>query len=354
MIRDCSGNLVVHPSDALVNTVNTVGVMGKGIALQFKRAYPEMFKAYARACNAGEVQLGKMHVWETHQLSGPRYIINFPTKGHWKANSRMTDIEQGLVDLVRVIDDFSITSIAVPPLGCGNGGLAWSDVRPLIETALDKLQLDVCLFSPGATPDAAAMPVVTPKPSLTRMRACLLSIMDRYAQRSVGASLLEVQKAMYFFEVVDGTQKLRFAKGNYGPYSQVVDHMVKGLEGHYILGFGDGSKLVTDVAPLFVSQEGRAEADALLVDEPAIGGSIDVVLDFVEGFETAYFMELLATLHFLAQGNDAVRTDPELAGELVRSWSVRKAGLFGHAHVQTCWERLREFDWLEPAGAVSA
>jgi O-acetyl-ADP-ribose deacetylase (regulator of RNase III) len=348
MIRDCSGNVIEHPSDALVNTVNTVGVMGKGIALQFRRAYPEMFKAYERACNDGEVKLGGMHVWQNLALTGPRFIINFPTKGHWKAKSSIADVERGLVDLVRVINEKGITSIAVPPLGCGNGGLRWSDVRPLIENALGSLPIDVCLFSPGVTPEAAAMPVATQRPVLTPMRACLLSWMDRYAERAVGTSLLEVQKGMYFFEVFDGPKNLRFVKANYGPYSQPLDHMVKDLEGHYILGFGDGTKHVSEVEPLFVSREARIEADAFLLNEPILTKNIDRVLQFVEGFETPYFMELLATLHFLSQDKPAVRTDSDLAGDLVRSWSQRKAGLFGQSHIRTCWERLAEFNWLAP------
>lgn len=120
MIRDMHGNLLADEADALVNTVNTVGVMGKGIALQFKRAYPEMFKAYARAAKDGTLETGRMHVWETGSLTGPRFIINFPTKRHWKAGSRIEDIDAGLTDLVRVVRDLGITSIALPPLGCGN------------------------------------------------------------------------------------------------------------------------------------------------------------------------------------------------------------------------------------------
>jgi O-acetyl-ADP-ribose deacetylase (regulator of RNase III) len=354
MIRDCSGNLVQQQADALVNTVNTVGVMGKGIALQFKRAFPEMFKSYERACKAGEVQLGRMHVWESPELVGPRFIINFPTKDHWKAKSKIADIRAGLTDLVRVIQERGITSIAVPPLGCGNGGLNWADVRPLIESALGSLAIDVCLYSPGATPEAAAMPVATTKPSLTRMRAYLLSFMARYGDRGLGASLLELQKGMYFFEVLDGPKNLNFIKGVYGPYSSALDHMVNDLEGHYITGFGDGSQRVTDAAPLFVTTEARAETATWL----AAGGTptinLDRVLELVEGYETPYFMELLATLHYLSREHAAVRTDPQRAGELVRNWSPRKAGLFGQHHVQVCWDRLNAFNWLASSNDVCA
>jgi O-acetyl-ADP-ribose deacetylase (regulator of RNase III) len=144
------GNLLDADVDALVNTVNTVGVMGKGLALQFKRAYPAMFRAYSRAAQSGELEVGRMQVWETGELQGPRYIINFPTKRHWRQGSRLVDIEQGLADLVRVVRALGIRSVAVPPLGCGNGGLDWAQVEPLITNALTSLaDVDVRLFPPG-------------------------------------------------------------------------------------------------------------------------------------------------------------------------------------------------------------
>ena len=123
MIKETAGNLLSADAEALINTVNTEGVMGKGIALQFKKAYPAMYDAYRKAAKAGKVRLGHMHVWPTGQMTGPKYIINFPTKGHWKSSSKLKDIESGLADLIAVIGRLGIESIAVPPLGCGNGGL---------------------------------------------------------------------------------------------------------------------------------------------------------------------------------------------------------------------------------------
>ncbi|PXX61548.1 O-acetyl-ADP-ribose deacetylase (regulator of RNase III) [Nocardia tenerifensis] len=151
VFTQATGDLLRADTEALVNTVNTVGVMGKGLALQFRRAYPEMFGAYRKACHRGEVQVGKMHIWETELAEGPRYIINFPTKTQWRARSRLEDIESGLTDLVAVIGALDITSIAVPPLGCGYGGLEWSEVQPLIDSALRPVaDLDVRVYSPTA------------------------------------------------------------------------------------------------------------------------------------------------------------------------------------------------------------
>jgi O-acetyl-ADP-ribose deacetylase (regulator of RNase III) len=135
LITEAHGNLLEADVDVLVNTVNTVntvGIMGKGIALQFRRAFPAMYKDYSHAAKRREVALATMHVWPTGHLTGPRFVINFPTKGHWRSRSQLGDIDRGLDDLVRVIQEHGIRSIAIPPLGCGNGGLAWSEVEPLL------------------------------------------------------------------------------------------------------------------------------------------------------------------------------------------------------------------------------
>ena len=159
---DATGNLLEADVEALVNTVNTVGVMGKGIALQFKNAFPANFKAYERACRDHQVRVGKMFVFDAGQLLKPRWIINFPTKGHWRSNSNLADVATGLDDLRRVITELGIKSIAVPPLGCGNGGLDWAQVRPLIEAKLADLDMEVLVFVPDRAPAASDVAAVLP------------------------------------------------------------------------------------------------------------------------------------------------------------------------------------------------
>ena len=140
--------------EAFVNTVNTIGVMGKGLALQFKQRFPSNFEVYAAACRRGEVQVGRMLIVETTERAGLRFIINFPTKKHWINPSRIEYVRSGLVALVNEVKARGIQSIAVPPLGCGNGGLAWSDVKPLIDRAVVELPgVRVLVFSPGVTKD---------------------------------------------------------------------------------------------------------------------------------------------------------------------------------------------------------
>jgi O-acetyl-ADP-ribose deacetylase (regulator of RNase III) len=150
MIEAGSGNLLDARVEALVNTVNTIGVMGKGIALQFKRRFPENFRDYAAACSRGEVVIGRMLVTEMHGALGPRYLINFPTKKHWHDRSQLEYVRSGLTALVREIRARDIRSIAVPPLGCGNGGLAWADVRPILEHSMTELpEVRFVVFGPS-------------------------------------------------------------------------------------------------------------------------------------------------------------------------------------------------------------
>lgn len=348
MITSAKGNILDADVDAVVNTVNTVGVMGKGLALQFKRRYPENFDLYKRACDSNELEVGRMFVTETHQLSGPRLIVNFPTKQHWKANSRIEFIRDGLRDLVSIIRDRGITSIAIPPLGAGNGGLEWTRVRPIIEEALAPLEdVDVRIFDPvqRSFDVAADRPV-----RLTNSRALLLALMLGYAkQRHAlepwedmgGASHLEVQKLMYFASLRIPALRLRFARGTYGPYSDVVRIMLQELEGTYSKGFGDGNDKVLALKPIEVTQAGidaldgfKPSAESAREFDDAIAG----VLHHIEGFEGAYPLELLASVEW-AVNDLRTGTRPEVT-RYVQTWTKRKGRMFTEAHIGTALARV--------------
>jgi O-acetyl-ADP-ribose deacetylase (regulator of RNase III) len=348
MITEAHGNLLDADVDALLNTVNTVGVMGKGIALQFRRAYPEMYAAYERAATAGEVSLGRMHVWPTEALAGPRYVINFPTKGHWRARSRLSDIEQGLHDLVRVVRELRIRSLAVPPLGCGNGGLAWDQVEPRIRAVLAVLDPDVqvLLYPPGQTPDAAMMRTGTERPPMTPARAALLNILARYSERALGASLVEVQKLLYFLQAAGEPLRLNYAKAQYGPYADNLRHALNSLEGHYLVGFGDGSARVADAEPIRVLPEAGDLAAASLAAHPETRQRIDRVLDLAEGFESAYGMELLASVYWIIHEEPEAARDTDLTIRLVREWTPRKGRMFTAAHIRVALQTLHDRGWL--------
>ncbi|MGC8605526.1 MAG: type II toxin-antitoxin system antitoxin DNA ADP-ribosyl glycohydrolase DarG, partial [Desulfomonilaceae bacterium] len=201
MIRRAKGNLLEADAEAFVNTVNCVGVMGKGIALQFKRAFPENFKKYRVACKAGQVVLGRMFTHTTSSLSNPKYIINFPTKLHWKNKSRLEDIKSGLENLAQETHRLGIKSIAIPPLGCGAGGLEWKVVGPLIEYAfVDAQDVTVILYEPSGAPNVHEMPVRTKKPNMTIGRALFIRLMDLYQIPDYSLTLLEIQQLAYFLQ----------------------------------------------------------------------------------------------------------------------------------------------------------
>ena len=184
MIIPAHGNLLKADAEVLVNTVNCVGVMGKGIALQFKQAYPANFDEYRKACANGQMRPGRMLVVATDNVANPKYIINFPTKRHWQGKSRIEDIQSGLDALIIEIEQRHITSIAVPPLGCGNGGLDWNDVEPMIHVAFARVpDVRALLYPPEGAPFASTMPVATPQPQLSPARAMLLQLLNLYGCR---------------------------------------------------------------------------------------------------------------------------------------------------------------------------
>src|SRR5665213_1177928 len=217
MIEHRKGDLLAADAEALVNTVNTVGVMGKGVALQFKQAFPDNYRAYKAACGRNELQLGKMFVFQRGTIEPPRFIINFPTKKHWRAKSRIGDIEQGLVDLRRVLLQLQIESVALPALGCGNGGLRWADVRPLIEKHLADLPTRIVVFEPVGPPAARKMRIGTDRPAMTAGRAALIGLLGRYLEPGFGASLLEVEKLLYLLQASGQELRLHFVRAHYGP-----------------------------------------------------------------------------------------------------------------------------------------
>ncbi|QMU72578.1 macro domain-containing protein [Streptacidiphilus sp. P02-A3a] len=349
MITRGHGNLLLADADALVNTVNTVGVMGKGIALQFKRAYPANFDDYKTACDHDEVAVGRMHVHHMSQLDGPRFIINFPTKRHWRSPSRLEDISSGLAALREVIISEGITSIAVPPLGCGNGGLLWQDVAPLIERALGDLPgVEVRVWAPEGAPDARSMVVGTEAPGLTAARSAFIAALNRYMKRAMDrglafearVSLIEAHKIAFFLQRLGLPLNLQFDKGVYGPYAPRLDSAVAAMEGHYIFGFGDGSSGAKAVLEL--DDSAVKEAEGLLADDQGFQDVDSRFSALVAGFEDAFGLELLGTVLFTADSLKASPADLDQVTDYIHEWNPRKRRLFTRQHVETAWARLSE------------
>lgn len=350
MIEYTGGNILHADAEALVNTVNCVGVMGRGIALQFKNAYPKNFKVYEAACQRQEVQPGQMFVYATGELANPRFIINFPTKRHWRDNSRMEDIESGLLDLVEVIRSNNIHSIAIPPLGSGLGGLEWDDVRPRIEKALEALpQVKVLLYEPKGAPTSDKMLHKREAPKMTAGRAALVELMSRYLKGLLdpAVSLLEVHKLMYFLQESGEPLRLQFKAAHYGPYAENLRHVLNAIEGHLVSGYADGGDMPEKTLELVPGAED--EANQFLAHHKATRDRFDKVADLVEGFESPYGLELLSTVHWVAKVSKA-RTIDEVE-QRVYAWNDRKRQ-FTSRQIELAMDVLTRKGWVGHSATV--
>ena len=351
MIRFTTGNILDAEVEALVNTVNCVGIMGRGIALQFKQAFPENFKAYEAACQRKAVEPGRMFVFDTGELTLPRYIINFPTKRHWRGKSRMEDIDSGLVALVEVIRNRGIRTIAVPPLGSGLGGLDWSEVRPRIEAAMRDLpSVEVSVYEPGGAPPDTRPNRSTAVPKMTAGRAALVGLMSRYLGGLLDptVSLLEVHKMMYFLQQAGEPLKLRYVQAPYGPYAENLRHVLRDIEGHLVSGYADGGD-----APdkqLAIVPGAAEEAARFLAEHDQTQVRLDRVARLVEGFETSFGLELISTVHWVMTERQA-EDDDSIARETY-AWSARKRQ-FSRGQIALAAERLRREGWVADAHALA-
>ncbi|MGH9542226.1 MAG: type II toxin-antitoxin system antitoxin DNA ADP-ribosyl glycohydrolase DarG [Terriglobales bacterium] len=349
MIELRKGDILKSEADALVNSVNCVGVMGRGVALQFKNAYPDNFKAYAAACRRGEVVPGRMFLFETGRLTPPRYIINFPTKRHWRGRSRVEDIEAGLVALTDLIRAKDIRSIAIPPLGSGLGGLDWADIRPRIQATLASLpRVRAILFEPDSL--SSHKNRSRKAPPMTPGRAALVGLMDRYLAGLLDpfVTLLEVHKLMYFLQEAGEPLRLCFTKAPYGPYAENLRHVLQEIEGHLIAGYADSGD-----APhkqLSLVPGANEEATHFLARHAETRARFDRVATLVDGFESPLGLELLASVHWVA-----TRGRRGSLGSIVRqvhAWSPRKRQ-FTPRQIGIAFDTLTRHVWVPEAEATS-
>lgn len=342
MIIETTGNLLRDDAQALVNPVNTVGVMGKGLALQFKRAFPANFDAYAVACKEGRVEPGRVLAVPGE---GGHWILNFPTKRHWRENSRLEDIREGLDDLARLAQELKLNSMAVPPLGCGNGGLPWNVVRGLIHEKLAGLTAQVRLYTPG-TPAPADMPNRTAAPEMTRKTARLLVALSRYIQTTLDigvavqskTSLLEFHKIVYLLQGAGLDLGFRFEASHYGPFSAQLNRLVSGLEGHYVTGYGDGTGGARADLGLLPAAK---SAETLTLEDTAFDRAWEEIARACVGYEYPEGMELLASVHFLATHTDKP-VEPRQLAQGIADWSPRKRRLFRADDVTSAWGQLKQ------------
>ncbi|SFC10645.1 type II toxin-antitoxin system antitoxin DNA ADP-ribosyl glycohydrolase DarG [Salipiger profundus] len=345
------GNLLEADTEALVNTVNTVGVMGKGVALMFKEAFPENFVEYKAACRAKELQVGKMFVTHRRSFLGPTWIINFPTKAHWRYPSKMEWVDRGLDDLKDVILRNNIKSIALPPLGAGNGGLEWTEVKRLIVEKLEGLNhVHVVIYEPTRRYQNVAKRSGVEK--LTGPRASVAELIRQYSILGIECSLLEVQKLGYFLERFNRVLSLPefrfdFSANKFGPYSDKLKHMLNGLDGSYL----HCDKRLSDAGPFEPIRFDEAKAEVLELFMRTEGKShlpaVEATSALIDGFESPLSMELLSTVDWLIV---EMRAQPDVHSirRKLLSWpggeeaADRKLRLFEDREIKIALDALKE------------
>lgn len=351
MITFVTGNLLEAQVEALVNTVNTVGVMGKGIALMFKESYPDNTKAYEAACKAGSIHVGQMMTTRREDLVGPKWIINFPTKRHWRQPSKLEWIVEGLVDLKHVITDLGIQSIALPPLGSGNGGLDWLSVRERIVEALSELDdVNILVFEPTGKYQNVMKREGVDK--LTPARALVAELIRQYWILGFECTILEIQKLCYLLEAsiarldVDNPLDLRFDANRYGPYAPRLAHLLNALDGSYL----HCDKRIADAGLLDVvwfddSKRDKVVSYLTTPESKLYRKSLEETVTLIDGFESPLGMELLATIHWLVTRTGVAANRMAISSAL-RNWpggdgsGARKARLFDERLIDLALSRL--------------
>lgn len=328
MITYTKGNILESEAEALVNTVNTVGVMGKGIALQFKKVYPNNYKAYRDACKAGHVKIGKLFVFNDSNLaSGEKIIVNFPTKKHWRNPSEYSYIEAGLEDLKRVIHEFKIKSIAIPPLGAGNGGLNWERVKAIIVDKLREESIEVLIYEPT---EVISEQVRKERVKLTPSRALLLSVLYDLVSQGEYVSEFSSEKVCYFLQRFGAEQylKLDYKPYFYGPYSGKVRFLLNKLNGSYIMGYSDMSK--KPFAPLTLISDSYQDVEDYIKQNTELSEITEKTKAFLNGFYSDFSLELLSSVDFISQDNDTL--DLAIIQEKLNSWNDRKRSMFSNTN----------------------
>lgn len=335
MIAFKVGNILESDAEALVNTVNTVGVMGKGIALAFKKTFPIVFEEYEKSIVNKSIEIGKVQLVKTGTIK-PSYVINFPTKQHWRQPSKMEYIQKGMAALVETIKLNQIKSIAIPPLGCGNGKLNWSEVKPLMIQYLQEISndMEITIFEPGYSDQTMLQ---KDEVSLTPARAMLLYLLKEYQVLGYNINLLVVQKLAYFLQRFGEPLNLDFEKGFYGPYAHKLLHLMKYINGHFIWFKEEenkpGSLVTLDKRNYYKVEKYYNE---LLSDEQK--DRLKNVLLLIDGFESPYGLELLATVDFVIQKTGT--TDFDKIQNEIHNWTTRKKNLMKPVHIQIATQQV--------------
>ncbi|MBR4836910.1 MAG: macro domain-containing protein [Bacteroidales bacterium] len=336
MIQYLEGNILDSNAMALVNTVNLVGIMGKGIALQFKKQFPINYKLYQKACDEGTIGIGKLFVTKEQTMFGVKTIINFPTKTDWRKPSEYSYIEAGLDDLVRVIRDNSIESIAIPPLGAGNGGLNWEIVKGIIERKLSSLTIQIFVYEPTAH---IIEKMKSERVKLTPARALLLYVLFDLVRHGEYVSEFSSEKVCYFLQRFGAEKlfKLKYEPNYYGPYSGKVRYVLNALNGSYIMGYSDMSKKPFESLSLVV--DAFDEIEKFVESDETLNGIAKKTKLFLDGFYSDFGLELLSSIDYLMCLYGTISVD-EIYNHLSQ-WSHRKGKIFNdHRFIEKARKHL--------------
>jgi len=343
MLQYLKGNLLDAKAEALVNTVNTVGVMGKGIALQFKSAFPLNSKKYIDACKAGTLTVGQLLAVKDHNaLLGEKLVINFPTKKHWRHPSKYEYIESGLKSLAELIITHNIQSIAIPPLGCGNGGLQWPKVKEMIEQYLGNLPLDIYVYEPNAAVKEILQKENTAKQiKLTPARAQLLYLLFYYESLGEYSSLFSANKLAYLLQRMGEKLRLSFIPYHYGPYTQQVEHVLYALNGVYLKGLEQ--KQAKAFEPLMLNYEKLDEVKTYVATrlDTAQKQRLDQLIQLVDGFQSELSLEILASVAYLLDNNPSGDLDNIYQG--IQNWNERKSKIIKKEYVEIAFNHLHHY-----------
>lgn len=349
MVTYIKGNLLESKAQALVNTVNTVGVMGKGLALQFKETFPENYRIYHEACKKGKLHIGQMLVTEENTLQGTKIIINFPTKESWRKPSTYEYIAKGLLALKEEIQNRKIPSIAIPPLGSRNGGLDWNIVRRMIEDNLSDIDCEIMLYEPS---EVILDRMKLERVKLTPARAMMLYVMYDMINQGELLSEFAAEKIVYFLQRFGAKNefKLEYKHGYYGPYSGKVRYVLRYLNGSYMMGLVEMNQKPFET--IWAITDGQKDVNEYLNKEENqhFLQIAEITKSFLDGYYSNFSLELLATVDFIIQNDlslsDWNHKDAEMVTKVIlediSKWSNRKRDLFGkESYIQIMLDHLR-------------
>jgi O-acetyl-ADP-ribose deacetylase (regulator of RNase III) len=326
MTKYIIGNILESDAVALVNTVNTQGVMGKGIALQFKKAFPNNFKLYVDACKNEKISVGKLLVTHESNLNtGEKIIINFPTKQDWRKPSEYSFVEDGLDDLINIIKLYQIKSIAIPPLGAGNGGLKWEKVKKIIEQKLSHLDTEIFVYEPTTE---IKEQLAKERTKLTDARALLLYVLFDLVRNGEYVSEFSSEKICYFLQRFGAKKyfKLDFEPKFYGPYSGKVRFVLNALNGSYLMGYSDMSKKPFE--PLTLVADSYDTIQKYVESNQELSLIAQKTTKFLNGFYSDFALELLSSIDFIITKQNTF--DETTIIQKLEEWSDRKRSLFSN------------------------